>query len=376
MSGKSIEKHIMCALCNSKRKLSKSHLVPKFVEKWLKKTGSGKFRNLSTPDRTQQSLSKLTLLCSECEVRFSLHEKYFSEKFFIPLHKKEQAKYEYDEQLLRFVISMTWRALKAYKLSNSQLFHLDLIDKRLQILREILLGKRHLSDAGEYHILFLGNVLKRIPIIPTSLHWMLNRSSRPNVIVGQPICAGCVIIPGIVFIAPMHPPTITGWQGTRIFEKGSISLDQSVNDQEFAFYLGKIWHEDLQKLGTSRDSKWLSRVTRQMEVERSRFALQHWQWRIFDALRNSNYFEIEDDITALMKSVEKNVLCKFIIHVESIKSIDYCNTTFTDIEGIWQNQKKPLKVRIRGNFSLLHPHDTVAITRMKGYSVSLLETIT
>ena len=34
----------LCKLCNKKAQLRESHIIPKFVYNWMKKTGTGRFR--------------------------------------------------------------------------------------------------------------------------------------------------------------------------------------------------------------------------------------------------------------------------------------------------------------------------------------------
>ncbi len=61
-----------CALCQEAKVLKKSHIVPKFIGKWIKKTSeTGKFRDLDYK-RIQDSV-KLYLLCGDCENILSIY---------------------------------------------------------------------------------------------------------------------------------------------------------------------------------------------------------------------------------------------------------------------------------------------------------------
>jgi len=68
--------HAQCRLCGKEADLCESHLVPKFVFRWLKKTGADAFRPPLDPNRKVKDGAKLYLLCEECEGRFGRVETY------------------------------------------------------------------------------------------------------------------------------------------------------------------------------------------------------------------------------------------------------------------------------------------------------------
>jgi len=101
-----------CALCNKNSDLKKSHIVPKFVSKWLKKTSAtGFMRGVKEPKMRLQDLPKLPLLCGDCEQLFSKLESYFASNFFHPILNRQEKEVCYDENLQRFIISLNWRTL-------------------------------------------------------------------------------------------------------------------------------------------------------------------------------------------------------------------------------------------------------------------------
>lgn len=103
--------HAQCRLCHEFRELRESHVVPKFVFKWLKRTGAPGFRSPLAPNKRQQDGAKLKLLCDECEGRFSRLETKFANEFFWPHLNDEVERFEYDSSLYRFAISLFWRRL-------------------------------------------------------------------------------------------------------------------------------------------------------------------------------------------------------------------------------------------------------------------------
>lgn len=111
-------KQEICSLCGKAGKLAESHIIPKFVFRWMKETGGNYFRNPLTPNRRMQDGIKKHLLCKDCELNFSKSEKWFAENIFYP-HINERAKFlDYDNRLSKFIISVLWRYLLFCKSNN------------------------------------------------------------------------------------------------------------------------------------------------------------------------------------------------------------------------------------------------------------------
>ena len=73
----------VCGLCSDNGEILESHIVPKFIYKWIKDTSlTGYLRNLKEPNIRRQDGLKMYLLCGACERKFSESEKWFSEKIF------------------------------------------------------------------------------------------------------------------------------------------------------------------------------------------------------------------------------------------------------------------------------------------------------
>jgi hypothetical protein len=100
-----------CNLCDSQKELAESHIIPKFVFKWMKETGGKYFRTPLNPNKRIQDGVKKYLLCYGCEQSFSKNEKWFSEYIFYPHLNTHKKFIKYDENLGRFIISVLWRYL-------------------------------------------------------------------------------------------------------------------------------------------------------------------------------------------------------------------------------------------------------------------------
>lgn len=69
-------KYGTCQLCKTKSQLMRSHFIPKFVGKWLKKTSmTGYFRTNDNVNKRAQDTPKEYLLCGDCEKLFSAFER-------------------------------------------------------------------------------------------------------------------------------------------------------------------------------------------------------------------------------------------------------------------------------------------------------------
>lgn len=99
----------ICALCQNEKPILESHIIPKFVFKWLKETGSIFLRNPSKPNVRLQDGIKERLLCFECEQKLSLSEKWFAENIFNNFLAGTHLVFAHGEELGKFVVSVLWR---------------------------------------------------------------------------------------------------------------------------------------------------------------------------------------------------------------------------------------------------------------------------
>lgn len=100
----------ICKLCQKEAQLELSHILPKFIYKWINKTsGTGKMRGLSNPNVALQDGYKIHLLCPVCEDKFSKYETWFASNFFHPSIKGVKISYPYNENLFKFAASIFWR---------------------------------------------------------------------------------------------------------------------------------------------------------------------------------------------------------------------------------------------------------------------------
>lgn len=115
----------VCALCRNSAELRMSHIVSKFVWKYLRTSaGAGGFRIGTQPNKPVQDGIKTELLCEECEIRLSKWENKVSSKIFLPLMNKGICRFKHDENFSYFCVSIAWRVLVFFE-KLGQLSHMS-----------------------------------------------------------------------------------------------------------------------------------------------------------------------------------------------------------------------------------------------------------
>lgn len=104
-----------CKLCGASSELQLSHVVPAFAFRWLRATsGNGHLRTALEPNRRIQDGPQLPWLCASCEGVFSRSETAFATKLFHPYNEDPNKRYPYQDWLLHFCCSVSWRTLHYY----------------------------------------------------------------------------------------------------------------------------------------------------------------------------------------------------------------------------------------------------------------------
>jgi hypothetical protein len=230
-----------CALCNEKKELRQSHIIPKFVGKWLKDTSAtGYLRQGVNPNLRQQDLSKKPLLCSYCEEKFSKIEKEFCENVFIPFQNGEK-EFVYDKWLVDFVISLNWR------IAYTELDHLggeylpDLLAMKnaLETWRKYLNSES--SNRGEYkHHIFFMDILESASDgaeLVEKTNWYFLRSIDATISYNKENEFIYTKLPGMIFVSHIVPFNEKGWHNTRIENKGRLKIPQSCKVKGFGDFL-------------------------------------------------------------------------------------------------------------------------------------------
>ena len=174
-----------CSLCRETKELELSHIVPKFVIRYLKKTSVGAIRNLESPDKVVQDGEKHYLLCGDCEDLFSTYETKFANTFFHPYMRDNVKSFNYDNDIYYFLTSVSWRSLYLDILDFVERTEdvgidtetLDCLIAREQEMRNYLLKKQPNVAGIEHHIFFFEDI-KSITndLVATRPHTTFHRS--------------------------------------------------------------------------------------------------------------------------------------------------------------------------------------------------------
>lgn len=127
-----------CRLCSKHAKLQESHIVPAFVFRQMKESSAtGFLRFGQKPNQRVQDGEKRYWLCDDCEGRFNQWETKFSNQVFYPLIKDGGQQIQYEDWMLKFCVSVSWRVLSMFiedgllgHLSNTQQSAAELALKR------------------------------------------------------------------------------------------------------------------------------------------------------------------------------------------------------------------------------------------------------
>ena len=149
----------MCKLCRSGAPLKRSHIIPKFVGRWMKETSPTPYLRFGgNMDKRLQDLFAMELLCDDCESRFSTWETKFANEIFYPSDAGETV-LGYGSWLLKFAASLAWRAIQFCQFKeieespalNSMVAKMDIALSRFLLGREKNVGShtQHIYSVGE-----------------------------------------------------------------------------------------------------------------------------------------------------------------------------------------------------------------------------------
>lgn len=146
-----------CRLCGDERPLHLSHILPAFVFRDLKRgSATGHMRFSENPNVRVQDGIKQRWLCSDCEQKFSAWERKFANEVMKPWNEGA-LKTRYDDWMLKFCVSVSWRTLLYAKGRNPNNIYSKFDEERFReaetTWREFLLDKRPHPGGFEQHFL-------------------------------------------------------------------------------------------------------------------------------------------------------------------------------------------------------------------------------
>ncbi len=216
---------MICELCHQDRELKKSHMIPRFVGKWLKANSETGYLSQSIRlNRRLQDFPTERRLCGDCETRFSRWETHFTRKVFLPYLNEGIREFKYDDWLLRFAVSLLWRlGISATSSFRTQFPKLaSQVEDAISVWRMYLLNDVPMTQSYAFHLYFVDSSK------PTSTEdYDRNTVDGTLSTNGIEVC-GFVKLPSMVFfsgISPRHPSKM---KYTRIHKQGELFASRQV----------------------------------------------------------------------------------------------------------------------------------------------------
>ena len=146
---------MICQLHNGEAELCDSHIIPKFVYRWMKKSGTGRLRQIKKLNTPIQDGIKTKMLCKNCEDKFSIAEKWFNENVFTPYLENKDYIVQNNPQLLYFTVSILWRILKLFKDDGNTYKYKDTLDSAEVEWRNFLIKNQALKGFKNLNIVLI-----------------------------------------------------------------------------------------------------------------------------------------------------------------------------------------------------------------------------
>jgi hypothetical protein len=215
-----------CAFCGEHKSLKDSHVLPAFVYRWLRtRSGTGHIRNTENPNRRVQDGLKFPWLCGDCESQFNRYETPFATKIFHPWHSGEY-QLAYEEWLLKFCVSVSWRVLKFARgrnknapYSNVQQTLMDSAEVRWRAFLKDEVP--HPADFEQHLLIFDIVESTNIPNLPTNFNRFMTGAVTLD-IVGSERSVMTFAKLGRFMIFGMIQKGPNQWDGTKIHVKRGL----------------------------------------------------------------------------------------------------------------------------------------------------------
>ena len=218
----------ICRLCESAAELRLSHVLPALLFKWLRKTSAtGHIRRGEAPNRRVQDGWRHYWLCSSCEQMNGESEKLFADQYFYPLVNDQADRLHYGPWLLKFCVSISWRALLLYRerdaFEDYSRAELELLGRAERVWRDFLLGKSaEFAEYGQHRFVVKG-VSKANAGTAANINRHVLRSVAIDVLLGPEQIIVYTQIPRLFLMGVIRDRRPEDWRGTVINAEGGTT---------------------------------------------------------------------------------------------------------------------------------------------------------
>lgn len=218
-----------CRHCGAETDLLHSHIIPKFVYRWIAKDGPTRYlRTNEAPNKRQQDGPKRFWLCAECEQLFGGFETEFARTIFHPTIERGHHPILYREWLMKFCVSISWRTLlltkEIYGFDTWPDLHRAQAEMALKTWRAFLCGKITHPGEFEQHLLVFGAWTDPPPDAPPNINFYLHTAIELDICLGSNIANtfvkfGPFILLG--FFVLEHP---SEWRSSKVqLKRGQVA---------------------------------------------------------------------------------------------------------------------------------------------------------
>lgn len=231
----------VCRLCQANRELRESHVIPKFVTRYLKSTSAtGYLRGAEDPNLRLQDSKKVKLLCDSCEQLLSGWEREFKNSIFDKIQSSDFGEIEYGPWMLKFVVSISWRVLVVEQTALTAEFPQfeNKVNRILETWKAFLLGKISKPVDSQHHVFVLGTPsAMNGKFHPKMLHYLLRGADATSVVSSRHVSVYSKLLRVLIF-SPLIPAKPGGWINTRVFAgAGRLVSPQTIRMVGFGEFL-------------------------------------------------------------------------------------------------------------------------------------------
>ena len=246
-----------CKLCDDEKQLCESHIIPKFIYRWIKSTSPTSYmRKMSNPDIRIQDGHKYHLLCKECEDKFSKYEKLFSQKHFHPSIDELRTNIDYKDEIFYFVSSILWRFLivNIDRYKDSPYYEKLLICESQ--LKCFLIEFKYPYDFDRVYVM-LTNYVYDAPDHLKGLNQFFTRTIDSQIIYDEECCFFYLQIPFFIFIGDIHGIKEIDFENSKIHPSGgnfNTYLMKALSDPIASFMENRIKFIDNMKVSEKQQN--------------------------------------------------------------------------------------------------------------------------
>lgn len=232
-----------CELCGNSKDLRDSHVIPRFVFKYIKKTGATPFLRTATDPDTRVQDHTEELLCPDCEQDINQYEAPFAGNIFHPYMQDQPGSLDYDRWLQKFIISVNWRLMISELAEWQELptYYRDSVEDARDTWHDILTSSKSLEqDPYAHHVIFLDELELRTSDedLPEKWEFYRDRATDGTIVEGSGVHY-YFKFPRIAFISCIQPPELSGFHSTKTSQSGTLEKPQRVPEEWESFFINR-----------------------------------------------------------------------------------------------------------------------------------------